>query len=249
MSAFAKRTALAALFCAAAALPASAEDDFGIRYGLDAGFRPVKPLTAGLEWELLTEDGASAFDRMYFTPYAEWEILPWLETKLAFRWILDRKENEDAWRKDYWRDAWQLRWDVQPSLELGSVTLSYRLRTTWRESGWMETPTRWNRTHSKIKGKEPELSEEIALRNALKVVWKSPFWKLRPYLLTELFAVWDDDDVDDSPRLAKWRNSVGVKRKWLKRFATTLSFTWDREREDGINSNELYLTISQSARF
>ncbi|MBP5188384.1 MAG: hypothetical protein J6Z50_04560, partial [Fibrobacterales bacterium] len=102
--------ALAAFLLLAAPLPA--KDDFGIRYGLDAGFRPVKPLTAGLEWELLTEDGASAFDRMHFTPYAEWEILPWLETKLAFRWILDRKENEDAWRKDYWRDAWQLRWDV-----------------------------------------------------------------------------------------------------------------------------------------
>ena len=239
--------ALAALALLAA--PLAAEDDFGIRYGLDVGFRPVKKLTTGLEWELRTEDDASAFDRMNFTPYAEWKILPWLETKLAFRWILDWKDNEKSWRKDYWRDAWQLRWDVRPSLEVGKFELSYRFRATWRESGWMETPTRWNEKHTKTKGKEPALSEEVALRNAVKAVWKSPFWKLRPYLLSELSTVWDDDEVDDSPRLAKWRNRVGVKRKWLKRFSTELSFTWDREREDGINSNLLFVSIGQSAVF
>lgn len=239
--------ALAALLLLAS--PLSAEDDFGIRYDLEVGFKPLKTLTAGFEWELATEENASAVDKTTFTPYAEWEILPWLETKLAFRWILDWKENEKSWRKDYWRDAWQLRWDLQPSLKLGKFELSYRFRATWRESGWMETPTRWNEKHTKIKGKEPALSEEIALRNALKATWKSPFWKLRPYLLTELFAVWDDDEVDDSPRLAKWRNAVGVKRKWLKRFATTVEFVWDREREDGINSNELYLALGQSAIF
>ena len=108
---------------------------------------------------------------------------------------------------------------------------------------------RWNEKHTKIKGKEPALSEEIALRNAVKAVWKAPFWKLRPYLLSELYTVWDDDEVDGSPRLAKWRNSVGVKRKWLKRFSTELAFTWDREREDGINSNILFVSIGQSAVF
>lgn len=214
-------------------------DDFGVDYELSFEKSWNKKLESGIEFKLQTEEGGSQFDRVKITPYIEYNLLSWLEVGGAFRYTIDEKNRTK--KSAYWRDHWQMRLHLSPEYKWQQFAFSWRLRTVWQEPGWIDPPGDLRVGAG--------FQSAFELRNRLQIAWKSPFWKLSPYLSTEFYTVWDDDPVDDTPRLANWAKTVGVKKKWGKRLKTDISLIWESEREEGIESEELTLLLSQGFSF
>lgn len=184
----------------------SQSDDFGIWYGIDAGFPLVKKLDVDLSAVVRTFDNASKIEQGYLEGGVNYKFNKYLSLAAAYR-IINTVENDSRY---HLRHRWFA--DIKGSYPVGKFAFSARFRFQ------VQTRTFYKNDASEI----PDWYARIKL----KALYKTQDFPVNPYLFYESWSPL----FNKSDRLFdKHRFGVGLEYKFSKIQSVEAEYMFQRD--------------------
>lgn len=181
-------------------------DDFGIWYGINAGFSLNKKLDIGLTTMIRTFNNASKIEQAFIEGEVEYKFNKYISVSGSYRLIDNLEDNSEFHIRHKWFT------DIKGTLPLANISLSARFRFQ------VQTKTYFENEADKI----PDYHGRIRLKG----IYKIPDFPINPYLCIESFSAL----FENSDRLIdKNRFTIGFEYKLAKRHSVDAEYVFQRD--------------------
>lgn len=250
------RKQLAILLLSCITLPAMAQDDFGMWYGIGAEKSLGKKWAVEAEAEFRNRNDLKTADRWKVGASASYKIVKGLKVAAGYDFLYKNNEEKitfhddgsvNKWTPCYWSPRHRFNASISGSKTFGrlSVQLRERWQYTYRRIAYEKkydldkyntTTGTWNEIPEDVgeKGKN-------VLRSRLQLSYDIPKSKVDPFVSAELFNAWNIQEV---------RYIAGVEYKLKKKHVFNLAYRYQRvTASDSDDDNCHFIGLNYKYKF